>query len=230
MWEIYKKMKTTILVIFLLIIIFIFSTLRSKNYGMIFHTKNSVVSKGDTEKTYPPYSSFKMVLSLFLSENSKIKNWKWNGKKHIFPSWNKNQNEKSWIENSCVWVSEDILKKTNLEKIKSFLEVLKYGNNEVDLSNFWLNGKLKISVKNQIEVIKKLLKNKSFNRELFRIKESKNYIIYGKTGTGEKSGGCFVGWVEMDKKEFPFAYYDEKSTGKKAKQKVLENLKILFKE
>lgn len=196
----------------------------------IFETEKGTLSAGNTEKRFSPYSTFKLALSLFLSENKNgSKTWTWDGVKHPIETWNKNQTEESWIKNSCVWVSKKIIQQSSHEKIQFFLNNLNYGNKNVETQNFWLDETLKISVAEQITLLKKLLEKKEFKKDLFKVYSSKNGTVYGKTGTGQK-GGWFIGWIEKNKKNYFFSYFKEKATGQESKDDVLKKLEQIFKQ
>ena len=213
-----------------LTIIGLFYFFIKKEEAFIFHTPEKTISKGNLKQLFPPFSTFKLPLSLFSNiQKNTQKSWKWDGKKRFFPEWNQDQTRHSWIQNSCVWVSERIIKNDSETNLKSFLENLNYGNKKINNSLFWIDGTLKISISNQIQVIIKLLKNDLFEKELFFIEENKSYTVYGKTGTGKEGGGWFIGWVNKDKIEYPFAYFINNVTGRQAKLTVLSKLKKVFK-
>lgn len=118
------------------------------------------------------------------------------------------------------------------DKFKSFVDQFNYGNKDTSgnpgkgdgLTQSWLGSSLKISPREQITFITKLLNHdlgtseKSYNQTISIMPEfsAGGWNVHGKTGTswqrlpnGEydrtKPLGWFVGWAEKDRQKVVFA-------------------------
>ncbi len=86
-----------------------------------------------------PASTFKIPNTLIVLEEGLIKD---------HASWNKDQTLKSAFQYSCVWCYQRYAKQVGNQKYRAYLRKLHYGNTLTgnDISRFWLDGELKISV------------------------------------------------------------------------------------
>lgn len=166
-----------------------------------------------------PCSTFKIVLTLaglkygvLRDENTLIK---WDGTERYFDYWNKDLTLKEAFNLSAVWYFEKVANEIGKENLSKFVSELSYGN--CDTSEeipFWLNSTIKISPKEQVELIRNLFE--------YKFPIDKNYIdilkivmqegtinsgiLYGKTGTSsEKDNSWFVGAYEKDNEYLYFA-------------------------
>jgi len=140
------------------------------------------------------------------------------------PSWNQDQTPKSWLQNSTVWVSQWIMPQIGMIKIKKYLRLFSYGNQDMSggITKAWLGYSLKISAYEQMNFLKNLWKGtlpisshamallkKCLPKEI----TSSGNIFYGKTGAGYIDGGedpngrmlgWFVGYVIHDNYQYVF--------------------------
>ncbi|KTD22360.1 penicillin-binding transpeptidase domain-containing protein [Legionella londiniensis] len=182
-----------------------------------------------------PDSTFKIALSLMAFDQKVITRqtvFLWDGKQRELPAWNQNQNPRSWLENSAVWVSQEITPKLGLANIKQYLADFNYGNQDFTgdpglnngLSRAWLSSSLKISANEQLEFIKNMLTGKlpvsnqalintEQNMYLGRIKNGA--ALFGKTGSGIHKAdlttddhtlrdGWFIGFIENGTQKYIF--------------------------
>jgi bla regulator protein BlaR1 len=159
----------------------------------------------------------------------------WDGTNHPFEAWNRNQDLFSAMQSSVNWYFEEIDKQIGSSAIQNYIRKIGYGNEIVnaDLSAYWMQGALKISPIEQVELLTALYNNQfDFAPEnINAIKnsiclfssESKNF--YGKTGTGRVDGqdvnGWFVGLLETAGNTYFFAtniQAAENATGSKASE------------
>ncbi|MGL4347980.1 MAG: penicillin-binding transpeptidase domain-containing protein [Chlamydiales bacterium] len=174
-----------------------------------------------------PCSTFKIVLSLIGYDNKILKTpnepmWDFKeGYVDYLKSWKISQTPQSWIKNSCVWYSQIIAEQLGLEKMQSYLALFDYGNQDISggLKKAWLSSSLKISTKEQITLIQKIIHEKlPISKEAIQITKSLLFIdelddgwqLFGKTGMGSITDnlqiGWFVGWIQKNNSFFPFAY------------------------
>ena len=152
--------------------------------------------------------------------------------------WNKNQTLESAFKLSCVWCYKEFASKIGVEKYKNYLKELDYGNRIVgnDVSDFWLDGSLKITTFEQIKFLKRLYKNdlpfkqKDIDtlKNIMIDEKNENYTLRAKTGW-EGRYGWYVGYVETKNDVWFFAMnIDTKSKDDLPKRKAitLETLKL----
>lgn len=132
--------------------------------------------------------------------------------------WNKDQNLKTALPLSCVWFYQELAKKVGIEKYSEYLNQINYGNKKVGTKadNFWLEGDIRISAKEQIDFLKKVYNEEyNFEEDYYKILkdlmiEEKNaeYTLSGKTGRAQRINpqiGWYVGYVETAKDTWFFA-------------------------
>lgn len=123
--------------------------------------------------------------------------------------WNKNQTLQSAFKVSCVWCYKEFTSKIGIEKYKNYLKNLDYGNETIgsDVSDFWLDGSLKITTFEQIKFLRRLYKNdlpfkiEHINtlKQIMIEEKNENYILSAKSGWNtrfESESGWYVGFIE----------------------------------
>ena len=203
---------------------------------------------GDTWKVYDmeqatlrtaPNSTYKIYDALFGLEEGVIAPddsfMAWDGTNHPFEAWNGNQDLFSAMQSSVNWYFEEIDKQIGGAAIQDYIRKIGYGNEIVNanLSSYWMQGTLKISPVEQVELLT-ALHNNQFDFAPENINAVKNSIclfssegknFYGKTGTGRIDGqdvnGWFVGYMETTGNTYFFAtniQASENATGSKASE------------
>ena len=204
-----------------------------ENFLLLDDATNEIVfelgSRNDERIT--PCSTFKIALSLmgFDAEILKDENlpvWAFReGYVDYLESWKAPQNPQSWMKNSCVWYSQVLTPQLGLEKIEKYLKSLEYGNQDMcgGLTKAWLSSSLKISPKEQVRFIQKMVHGElPISKQAIETTKSILFVdalpggwkLFGKTGMGsitEPEGknlqvGWFVGWIERNEEIFLFAY------------------------
>lgn len=191
-----------------------------------------------------PDSTYKIYDALFGLEEGIIRPedsvMAWNGTGYPFESWNADQDLYSAMQSSVNWYFEEIDKQIGRIAIQDHIRKIGYGNEIVnaDLSSYWMQGALKISPVEQVELLAALHNNR-FDFAPENINAVKNSIclfssengssegknFYGKTGTGRVDGrdvnGWFVGLLESAGNTYFFATNiraAENATGSKASE------------
>jgi beta-lactamase class D len=204
-----------------------------------------VYNEKRAEMLFSPASTFKIPNTLIalnegvVNEDSVIV---WDKKIREFTSWNKDQTLETAFKTSCVWCYKEFASKIGIEKYKNYLEKLDYGNKNIgeDVTDFWLDGSLKISAYGEIKLLKKLYANDlpfkqsdiDILKKIMIDEKNDNYIIRAKTGWDskyEKQIGWYVGYVETKDDVWFFAInIDIKSKEDLSKRKaiILESLKV----
>ncbi len=256
---------------FFLSIILLFSAqAMAETHCFIVKEKNHIlIEKGACSRRYSPCSTFKIPISLMGFDSGFLMDethptWKFQDKyKKSLPimldCWREKQNPKTWIKNSCIWYSQIITKKLGSKKFKQYLKDFNYGNQDISgdlglnngLTHAWLSSSLKISPKEQLVFLDKLIsftlpisqEAQAFTRNVLFIDTIfDDWKLYGKTGSGfllntdgsrnqDRQIGWFIGWLEKSERRILFVHYiqDEHkinaSAGKRAKEEVLKNLR-----
>ena len=173
-------------------------------------------------ESFIPASTFKIPNTLIFLEEGLIKNEfeviEWDGKEREYASWNKDQTLKSAFKYSCVWCYQRYARQVGDEKYQKYLREFDYGNflTGNDITRFWLDGELRISLKDQIKFLRKVYSEelpiqKTHIRILKKImlsEEHENYNLWSKTGWSGKDG-WYVGYLITDNQTWFFANHIE---------------------
>jgi len=169
----------------------------------------SVYDEKRAQKRYSPASTFKIPHSLFALDTGAVRDefqiFKWDGTVRSFAAHNQDQDLRSAMRNSAVWVYELFAKNIGEDKAKAYLEKLKYGNADSSTKHgdYWIDGNLTISAYEQIAFLKKLYNNElpfrvehqRLVKDIMIVEAGRNWILRAKTGWDGKTG-WWVGWVE----------------------------------
>ena len=192
--------------------------------------------KGRCSQRIAPDSTFKVPLSLMAFNEHVIDEhtvFKWNGQHHSRPELNRDQTPRSWLQDSVVWVSQEVAPALGYARIGYYLEGFRYGNLDFSgdfgknngLTNAWLSSSLTISAFEQLEFLKAMEAHKlpvssaaidqtRQNMALGKLDNGADF--YGKTGagrhrmkatdrsTGKLRDGWFVGFVDSGTEHFIF--------------------------
>jgi len=133
------------------------------------------------------------------------------------PTTYKDMTVKEAFEVSAGWVFMELAKKVGRQRYLRYLNEIGYGNAAVsDAADFWNFGPLKISPRNQVELLVKAYEGKlPFSRHTLDIlkrvmvtEQTDNYTIRSKTGWGNQDGkdiGWWVGYLERADNVYFFA-------------------------
>ena len=169
-----------------------------------------------------PASTFKILNSLIAIEEGIIKDphlvVKWDGVQRDISPWNADTDLANAYKNPTLWFYQEIARKLGKEKYKSYLKKCGYGNQNLksEIDRFWLDGSLKISPKNQVDLLVKLYERKlPFSQKTYDIvkevminEKTEDYTLYAKTGWGKveaKDIGWWVGYFETKDNVYFFA-------------------------
>jgi len=197
------------------------------------------------QQRFLPASTFKILNTLITLEEEIIKDEKevikWDGIDKGWVEWNKDHNLSSAFSVSCVWCYQKFAKQIGLKKYNLYLNKIAYGNKKTgtDVINFWLEGTLAISAKEQINLLRKLyLEDLPFKKQniylvkkIMLVDEKPAYKLSAKSGWAmrvKEQQGWYVGYVETAGKVWLFANNIEiiKPTDAQYRQKlVIESLK-----
>ncbi|UDN62379.1 penicillin-binding transpeptidase domain-containing protein [Clostridioides sp. ES-W-0016-02] len=224
--------------------------------GAVFYSSKNkeynIYNKELIETRASPCSTFKIISTLIGLEkgivNSKESVMGYNGTIYEIEDWNRNLNLEEAFKVSCVWYHRKLMNQVDAKFVQNTLDNLKYGNCDIsewegnlkngskDLNGFWLESSLKISPKEQTQVLTKIFEgDTSFKKENINLLKDimkidtndKKINVYGKTGTGfDEKKQCvdawFVGMVENEDDTYYFAIKSDDSNKKIGGPKVKE--------
>ena len=218
----------------------------------------TVYNRSLAETRRSPCSTFKMISSLIALEHgiidpdASVRVWS----KEIFwnEKWNQDIDFYNAFRESCVWYFRQVTDEIGPEKIKEELEKLSYGNCDISdwegrlntnnqnraLTGFWIESSLKISPKEQAEVMERIFGSDSpyaketitALKEVMKVGEQNQseLMIYGKTGMGKANGvlvdAWFAGFAETAEKQITFCIYLGKSDEKNASSATAKNIAV----
>ena len=159
-------------------------------------------------RRYSPASTFKIPHSLFALDAGLLRDEfqviPWDSVKRPVEAWNADQNLRSAMRNSTVWVYERFAKELGDARETAYMRNIGYGNAVATGDKpFWVEGDLAISAVEQIAFLQRLYRNQlPFQVEHQRLvkdvmvnEAGPDWILRAKTGWTGKIG-WWVGWVE----------------------------------
>ncbi len=161
------------------------------------------------EERFSPASTFKIPHALFALDAGAVQDefqiFEWDGVEHGFSGHNRDQDLRSSMRNSALWVYQRFAEEIGTEGAREYLRKIDYGNMDpsVEGGDYWVDGNLSISAHEQISFLRQLYLNElSFPvehqrlvKDLIVVEAGRNWILRAKTGW-EGRMGWWVGWVE----------------------------------
>lgn len=171
---------------------------------------------------FVPASTFKLPNTLIALEEAAIADEKviviWDGMDTGQPGCNGDLTLEAAFSTSCIWFYQEMAKRVGMEKYVSYLEKIHYGNGRIgpELTNFWLEGDLRISAMGQIDFLKNVytrafpFRASSYDllRKLMIVEETPDHLLRAKTGWAQGISpqvGWYVGYVEAKGQVWFFA-------------------------
>ena len=162
---------------------------------------------------YSPASTFKIPHTLIALDRQVVSDeftrFAWDGVDRGNPLWNRDQDLRSALRNSVVWVFQDLARRIGEPAERDALARLAYGNRTVGgrVDDFWLDGSLRISAHEQVDFLERLYRNalpypladQRLIKDLMLVDAGRDHILRAKTGWFSRHGesiGWWVGWVE----------------------------------
>jgi beta-lactamase class D OXA-29 len=221
--------------IILLLNIILFTNIAHANEKKCFIVQENnkyLIEEGECNTRYAPNSTFKIALSLIGYDSGILKT-------ESYPSWSLpdgvdpyinvckgEHNPRTWMRDSCLWYSRILTNTLGIEQFQNYVSEFSYGNTDLSggLTDAWISSSLKISPKEQIIFLQKLVNRKlpisdiSYDKTkiiMFIQEMAGGWKLYGKTGNGrqfDKDGnktdlqdGWFVGYIEKGNRKIVFA-------------------------
>ena len=169
----------------------------------------SVYDEARAQQRYSPASTFKIPHTLFALDAGAVRDefqfFQWDGVKRSFAGHNQNQDLRSAMRTSAIWVYQLFAKEIGVDKAQSYLKKINYGNADptTKSGDYWVDGNLAISAHEQISFLKSLYRNElpfrvehqRLVKDIMIVEARRDWILRAKTGW-EGRMGWWVGWVE----------------------------------
>jgi beta-lactamase class D len=169
-----------------------------------------------------PASTYKIVNALIALETGIAADAdyviKWNGQQYPIPEWNRDQTLRSAMQDSVVWYYRELARREGQETIQKYLDTIGYGNRDISGGSdvFWLDGNLRISANEQIELLVRLYKddlpfskrNMDIVKDILVREKTNDHILRAKTGLtvlDNDTIGWYVGYIEKGSDVYFFA-------------------------
>jgi beta-lactamase class D len=197
----------------------------------------TVVNRARAERRYIPASTFKIPNSLIALETGAVKDEHevipYGGKKQPIKEWEQDMGLRDAIRISNVPVYQEVARRIGLERMRSMVERLDYGNRQIGevIDQFWLEGPLQISAVEQVRFLARLARqqlpvsarSQDIVRDILRLEERDGAVLYGKTGWAislKPNLGWWVGWVERRGAVHTFALNIDMASGQDAPKRI----------
>lgn len=224
-----------------------------------------ILEKGDCASRVTPASTFKVPLAVMGYDSGYLED----ANEPVLPfmkgypdwggdAWRQPTTPKRWMEFSVVWFSQRITEFLGYEQLRDYADAFGYGNADMTgdpdknngLERAWIASSLKISPREQIEFLKKLVNHElpvsaeAMDAAMAIIERrdiADDWGVQGKTGMAyprkadgnfdyNKPWGWYVGWARREERTVVFArlVQDEKKqeprTSLRARDSILQEL------
>lgn len=158
---------------------------------------------------YSPASTYKIPHMLFALDAGVVRDefqiFPWDSVKRGYDAWNKDQNLRSSMRNSVVWVYQWIAREIGEQKAADYLRKIEYGNADPSGGGdgYWIDGALRITAYEQAAFLRRLYRNElpfraehqRMVKDMMIMEAGRDWILRSKTGW-EGRMGWWTGWVE----------------------------------
>jgi beta-lactamase class D len=190
--------------------------------------------------SFIPASTYKIFNSLVAIETAVVRDeneiLKWDGIDRGSEGWNQDQNMKTAFQRSTVWFYQEMARRIGQARMQHYVNLAGYGNQDISgaLDHFWLDGALRITPRQQIDLLVRLHRNdlpfsrRTINivKDIFVNEKTENYTLRAKTGWAQQVG-WWVGYVERDNKVYFYALNIDIKTPDDAKARIRIGRSIL---
>jgi beta-lactamase class D len=174
------------------------------------------------DSAYIPASTFKIPNSLISLETGVIANEHtvipWDSVQRPIAAWNQDHTMASAFKASTVWFYQELARRIGTQRMQHYLDTMAYGNRTRGgaIDEFWLDGGLRISPRQQVEFLVKLHRGAlpfsattmATVREIMVQERTDRYTLRAKTGWADSvtpGVGWYVGYVESGRRVVFFA-------------------------
>lgn len=185
--------------------------------------ETTVWNEEQAKRPLSPCSTFKIFNSMAALDAGAIKDEndtiRWDGEKKYYKEWEHDHVLRTAIQYSVVWFYQELASRIGEEKMQRYLNEAHYGNMDMSggLTKFWLVSSLQITAEQQIAFLRKIphyevpfsKRSVDILKEILIAKQTNEYTLRGKTGSGTMLDGTYqgwyAGWLERDNNRYYFA-------------------------
>lgn len=193
---------------------------------------------GERARTrFVPASTFKIPHTLIALSVGAVRSvdevLPYGGRPQPFKAWEKDMALREAISLSNVAIYQGVAWRIGLQRMRRSVSRMGFGNKHIGrkVDDFWLVGPLKISAIEQTQFLGTLAQDalpfprehQQSVREIVRLEQGENWVLYGKTGWENAPGpgvGWWVGWVQKDGRVYAFALNIDIATPADASKRV----------
>jgi beta-lactamase class D len=168
------------------------------------------------QRGFLPASTFKIPNALIALETGVVEGdstlFAWDGQPRRMDIWEKDLNFRDAFHLSCVPCFQDIARRIGPDRMRRYLDTLKYGHmifDSITVDRFWLEGESRISQEEQVDFLVRFYysqlplsdRTAMIMKRLMVIEERDGFRLSGKTGWSIRNGnnnGWFVGYLEKN--------------------------------
>jgi beta-lactamase class D len=162
---------------------------------------------------FVPASTFKVPHALFALDAGLVRDefqvLRWDGVERDIATWNRDQDLRSSMRDSTVWVYQGFARTLGEARERDYLQRIGYGNADPSggIERFWLDGPLRISAVEQVAFLRRLycnelpfaVEHQRLVKDIMIVEAGRDWILRAKTGWAGRTDpqvGWWVGWVE----------------------------------
>jgi beta-lactamase class D len=144
---------------------FLHKSMGVKSTIIVYNQQKNKLITNDTvayKEMYSPNNTFYLYESLIGLESGNIKDsadiYSWDFVRYPNENWNQDQNLSVALKHQTEWYFKQVAKTIDTSKMQSWLNLIGYGNKDISggIDQFWKNNSLKISIKQQFDLFKRL--------------------------------------------------------------------------
>ena len=144
---------------------FLHKSMGVKSTIIVYNQQKNKLITNDTiayKEMYSPNNTFYLYESLIGLESGNIKDsadiYSWDFVRYPNENWNQDQNLSMALKHQTEWYFKQVAKTIDTSKMQSWLNLMGYGNKDISggIDQFWKNNSLKISIKQQFDLFKRL--------------------------------------------------------------------------
>jgi beta-lactamase class D len=174
------------------------------------------------QRALPCASTFKVLHTLIALEEGVVAGADapivWDGTRHPFEDWNRDQTLSSAFRVSCVWCYQALARRVGADRYPAYIRRAGFGTlrEPFDGTGFWLDGSLTVSAEQQVGFLKRVAARALPYRAdsydtlaaVMLAETGPGYRLYAKTGwaaAATPAVGWYVGYVETSDDVWLFA-------------------------
>jgi beta-lactamase class D len=144
---------------------FLHKSMGVKSSIIVYNQQKNKLITNDTiayKEMYSPNNTFYLYESLIGLESGNIKDstdiYSWDFVRYPNENWNQDQHLSVALKHQTEWYFKQVAKTIDTSKMQSWLNLIGYGNKDISggIDQFWKNNSLKISIKQQFDLFKRL--------------------------------------------------------------------------